>query len=134
MFVFFFQVGKRSVRIDFRGDNAGVPEEFFDSFELSTVVEHGRGESVAQHVRTLLLLRGDEREIMLHHGLHLGFGHPFAFVADEQGGVVGWLFKTHPAVEEQLLMELGTEGYDALLVALAGYLQLPGGQIGGREV
>ena len=113
------------VGVDFGGADAFVPEQFLDDADFGPVVEHGGGEGMAQHVGAALLLCGDAAEVVLYDILDMVALDASGAGADEEGVVVGHVVKhlvAHTEVFAELRFGFGHEGYDALLVALAGDL------------
>ena len=62
LFVDLLQALGRDVRIDLRRGEIGVAEEFLDTAEISTGIEHVRGKTVAQFVwrQRRIESRGDQ--------------------------------------------------------------------------
>ena len=71
------------------GDDAFMPQQTANSLKLSTVVEHGRGETMAKHVRRFLLLCGDGRKRCSHHRAEGGLSQSMAAGTEEQCIFVG---------------------------------------------
>lgn len=67
------------MRVHLRRRRAGVTQQSPDTFDTCAIVEHRRGKGMPQHVRRELLLRTDERKLILHQRPYLFRSHPLAF-------------------------------------------------------
>ena len=58
---------KRGMRIDLRGAERGMPKQRLYGSDIRTVVQHGRSEGMAQHVRRMFLERRDLAHTRAHY-------------------------------------------------------------------
>src|SRR5690242_4412440 len=80
----FSQFLDRIVRVDLGGGKVGMAQKFLYRIEVSAVLEHVCGESVAQHVGASLPLRGDPTKIMRHEALYAASCKWFALGRNQQ--------------------------------------------------
>ena len=131
LFVNSLKLFERGVGVDLRRTDALMTQQVLDTLKPCTVVQHGCGESVAEHVGGAFLQRRDSRQVLMYDDVHLVTRHPFSLITQEQGPSV---FSHHLFVADgdevtQHLRKFLAEGYDTLLIALARHLQLSGVEI-----
>ena len=80
-----FQAFGRDVRVDLRGGKIGVAEEFLDAAQIRAGVEHVRGETVTQFVRSQRGVESDGKQILLQHPLDAARGHSAPEAVDKNG-------------------------------------------------
>ena len=113
------ELGEGGVGIDLRGGHAFVAEQTFDGFEVGAVVEHDGGEGVAQDVGRTLGGGGDHGEVGLDDVTHAVGSEAAALWRGEEGqGIGGHIPGALGEVSREGLVHFGTEGHDAVLVAL----------------
>ena len=125
LFINPFQLFERGVGIDLRRADALMTQQILDTLQPSTVVQHGCGEGVTEHMGRLFFQRGDGRQVFPHNLLHLFPRNPQALVAQEQRFVpISELRITHRHIAMQFCCQFLSEGDNTLLVPLARHFQL----------
>jgi len=76
-FVDLFQTGDAHMRVNLRGVEAGVAEQFLHEPQIGTGVEQVRRVTVADLMRCEIVRQIRQREITLQQQLHLTHGQPF---------------------------------------------------------
>ena len=84
LIIHFFQLFECGVRIDLGCLEVGMSEQIFHTFQVGSVVEHGRGEGMAQHVRASLFLCRHACHVFLHLVAYLTTIHALAVFSDEE--------------------------------------------------
>ena len=129
------QVLECDMRVDLRCCEALVTQQLLYASQPCIIIQHGGGEGVSEHVGRTLLLRCDEGEVVVHDVVYGTYAHRLPFAVAEQwsvavGAVARLLFtvaKGHVSLE--LCGDFLTKRDDALLTALARYLQLMAVQV-----
>src|SRR5919107_180118 len=75
----------RDVRVNLRGGEARVAEEFLDVAEVGAAVEEVRGEGVAQGVRADVVDARADFDVLVHHAADRARGDARALVVEEDG-------------------------------------------------
>jgi hypothetical protein len=77
--------GGGHVRVDLRGREVGVAEEFLDDTQVRAVVEQVRGEGMTQCVGSDLVRGGDGQAVLVEHPPQAPVGQAAAEAVEEQG-------------------------------------------------
>ena len=127
LFIHSLQLLERGVGVDLRRTDALVTQQVLDAFKSGTIVQHGSGKSMTEHVGGTLLQGRDSRQVVPHNDIDLTIGHPLALVAEEQRPLVNGVLQRPVAdfhIVEQGTAQLFTEGNDALLVPFTRHFQM----------
>ena len=101
LFIYSFQLFERGMGIDLGRRDALMAQQVLDALQSGTVVQHRRGEGMAEHVGRTFLQRRDCRQVLVHDGIHLVARHPLALVTQEQSAC---LFSRHLFVADGDIM------------------------------
>ena len=123
--IHFFQLFERRMRIDFRRRHTFVAQQFLHAFQTGTIVQHGGGKRMAQHVRRPFFLSSNPRQTGIDDTFHLVSRHSLALVVlDQRPTVPDGLLVTQGHLAAQCLLQFLTKRNDTLLISLARHLQL----------
>ena len=110
------------------GDDAFVTQQTANGLELCAVVEHGRGETMAKHVRRFLLLCGDGRKRCSHHRAEGGISQSMTAGTEEQCIFVGREALKKLATDGEIIPkrvgQFSSKRNDSLFVAFTRHTEL----------
>ena len=125
-----FQLFDGGVRVDLGRLQAFMPQQLADAFQSGTVVEHGRGEGMSEHMWRAFLHRGHFGQTVPRGDIDAVGGNTLAVLFHEECSLCrAHLAVAHLDVVLQLSGQLLSEGHDALFVSLAGHFQLASGEV-----